>query len=60
MKSEKGVAMKGSIRVILGIFLVFGAIGGMDTVADALLAQVAIAVVGLGMMYSGSKAMERV
>jgi hypothetical protein len=59
MKSEKGVAMKGSIRMVIGFLLVFGAVGGMDTVADALLIQIAVAVVGLGFMYSGSKAMER-
>lgn len=51
--------MKGSIRMVIGFLLVFGAVGGMDTVADALLIQIAVAVVGLGFMYSGSKAMER-
>ena len=52
--------MKGSIRVIIGFILVFGAVGGMDTVPDALLTQIAVAIVGLGFMYSGTKAMERV
>ncbi len=60
MKSEKGVAMKGSIRLVIGFLLVFGAVGGMDTVPDALLEQVAVAIVGLGVMFSGIKAMERV
>lgn len=59
MKSEKGVAMKGSIRLFVGFLLVFGSVGGMDTVPDALLLQIAAAIVGLGLMYSGSKAMER-
>ena len=60
MKCEKGVVMKGSIRIIIGFFLVFGAVGGMDNVPDALMTQIAIAIVGLGFMYSGTKAMERV
>lgn len=59
MKSEKGVVMKGSIRLVVGFLLVFGAVGGMETVADALLMQVVTAVIGLGVMYSGVKAMER-
>ena len=52
--------MKGSIRIVIGFLLVFGAVGGMDTVPDALMSQVIIAVIGLGFMYSGTKAMERV
>jgi len=60
MKCEKGVVMKGSIRIIIGFLLVFGAVGGMDNVPDALMTQIAIAIVGLGFMYSGTKAMERV
>lgn len=51
--------MKGSIRLVVGFLLVFGAVGGMETVADALLVQVVTAVIGLGVMYSGVKAMER-
>lgn len=49
--------MKGSIRVFIGFLLVFGAVGGMDTVPDQLMAQIAVAIVGLGFMYSGTKAM---
>jgi hypothetical protein len=60
MKIEKGITMKGSIRIVIGFLLVFGAVGGMDTVPDALMSQVIIAVIGLGFMYSGTKAMERV
>ncbi len=52
--------MKGSIRLVVGFLLVFGAVGGMETTADALLAQTVVAVIGLGVMYSGVKAMERV
>ena len=58
MKSEKGVVMKGSIRLVIGFLLVFGAVGGMDTGTDAQLPlQLAIAAVGLLAMYSGTRAM---
>jgi hypothetical protein len=59
MKSEKGVVMKGSIRLAVGFLLVFGAVGGMDNVPDALLQQTIVAILGLGIMFSGVKAMER-
>ena len=59
MKNEKGVAMKGSIRLFIGFILVFGAVGGLDNPETPLLAGLALAVVGLGLMYSGNKAMER-
>jgi hypothetical protein len=59
MKSEKGVVMKGSIRMVVGFLLVFGAVGGMETGTDAELPlQLVIAAVGLFSMYSGTKAME--
>jgi hypothetical protein len=60
MKSEKGVAMKGSIRLVVGFLIVFGAVGGLDNPENPVLAGIALAVVGLGLMYSGAKAMERV
>jgi hypothetical protein len=60
MKSEKGVAMKGSIRLAVGFFLVFGAVGGLDTNSATLTQGLILAAVGLGLMYSGVKAMERV
>jgi len=42
------------IRVIVGFFLVFGAVGGMDNATDAqLLPLVAIAAVGLVSMFFG-------
>ncbi len=59
MKIEKGVAMKGSIRLVIGFLLVFGAVGGLDNPENPLLAGLAVAAVGLGLMYSGTKAMER-
>jgi len=48
------------IRVILGLFLVFGAVGGMDNGTDAELPyQIALAVVGLLIMYFGVRKMEK-
>jgi hypothetical protein len=50
--------MKGSIRAFVGLFIVFGAVGGMDTVGDGdLLLATLIAVLGLLLMYSGVRAM---
>ena len=51
--------MKGSIRAILGLIVVFGAVGGMDNATDGqLLALLPIAVVGLLVMYSGVRVMK--
>ena len=48
---ERGYIM---IRVIVGFFLVFGAVGGIDNATDAqLLPLVAIAALGLVSMYFG-------
>ena len=42
------------IRVSVGLFIVFGAVGGMDNATDAeLLPLLALAVVGLTSMYYG-------
>ena len=51
--------MKGSIRLIVGILVVFGAVGGIDAGND-LLPWVALAVLGLFVMSSGVRAMEKV
>ncbi len=51
--------MKGSIRLVIGFLLVFGAVGGLDNPENPVSAGLALAVVGLGLMYSGTKAMER-
>ena len=51
--------MKGSIRLIVGILVVFGAVGGIDAGND-LLPCVALAVLGLFVMSSGVRAMEKV
>jgi hypothetical protein len=46
------------IRFIVGLFLVFGAVGGMDNGTDAELPlQLLLAVVGLTLMYFGSNKM---
>jgi hypothetical protein len=51
--------MKGSIRVIAGLLIVFGAAGGLDTAPDcALSTNFLVAVAGLLLMYSGVKAMK--
>ena len=51
--------MKGSIRFVVGLMLTFGAVGGMENGTDAELPiQLAIAVVGLLVMYSGSRALK--
>lgn len=50
--------MRGSIRMVIGFLMVFGAVGGMDHGTDAQLPlQLALAAVGLFAMYSGSRAM---
>lgn len=49
--------MKGSIRVIVGLLLAFGAVGGIDAGND-LLPCIAIACVGLALMYNGTNAMK--
>lgn len=51
--------MKGSIRTIVGLLVVFGAVGGLDQSTDAqLLGGVAIALAGLLVMYSGVNALK--
>lgn len=50
--------MQGSIRLAIGFFLVFGAVGGMENNPDAnLLTLISLAIVGLFLMFSGTKAM---
>jgi hypothetical protein len=51
--------MKGTIRVILGMILVFGVAGGIDTATDGeLLALIPFALAGFALMISGSNAMK--
>ena len=47
------------IRFIVGLFVVFGAVGGMDNAVDGeLLPLLGIAAVGLGLMYFGTEKMK--
>ena len=49
--------MRGSIRMIVGLVVVMGAAGGLDTATNAqLIPCIAIACVGLAMMASGVSA----
>lgn len=42
------------IRIILGLIIVMGAVGGMDNDPDAsLILLTSIAIIGLGIMHSG-------
>lgn len=53
--------MRGTIRVIAGLLVTMAAVGGIDNATDGnLLACVAIAFLGLAVMYSGTRAMNRV
>jgi hypothetical protein len=53
--------MKGSIRAITGLIITLGAAGGLDTAADRqLYVVILIAVLGLGLMYSGVSAMKEI
>jgi len=53
--------MRGSIRLVVGFLMVFGAVGGMETGTDAQLPlQLLVAGVGLYAMYSGTRAMQTV
>jgi len=50
--------MQGSIRLVVGFLIVFGAVGGMDAgPAEYFYVQILSAVVGLIIMYFGVKAM---
>lgn len=51
--------MKGSIRILLGILIVFGAVGGMEHETASLLEGSLLAVVGLACMAWGVSACNR-
>lgn len=58
MMIDKGNYMKGSIRALVGFFIVFGAVGTLDYDPSAsILVQGGIALLGLAIMYSGVRAM---
>jgi hypothetical protein len=53
--------MRGSIRLGIGFLMVFGAVGTLEADPSAsLLSVLALATVGLVVMYSGVTAMEKV
>jgi hypothetical protein len=55
---EKEEKMTGSIRVFVGLLVVLGSVGGIDTATDSqLLILIPIALVGLAIMASGVRAM---
>ena len=50
--------MRGSIRAIVGLLVVFGVCGAIDTASDSqLLTLIVFAAAGLGIMASGVSAM---
>lgn len=50
--------MKGSIRAIVGLLIVFGVAGAIDNATDSqLLTLIVVAAAGLGLMASGTNAM---
>jgi hypothetical protein len=49
--------MKGSIRTLLGFLIVYGAAGGMDFGTATITEGILLSIIGLGIMYSGVKAM---
>ena len=51
--------MKGSIRIVIGFLLVFGAVGGIDYGTATLTEGILFSVIGLGIMYSGITAMNK-
>jgi hypothetical protein len=52
--------MRGTLRTLVGLLVVFGCVGGMDTATDAqLLVLVPVALLAMAMMYSGVVDMNR-
>jgi hypothetical protein len=52
--------MQGSIRMVIGMLVALGVAGAIDTATDSELAVLAvIGAVGLGIMISGVKALNR-
>lgn len=47
------------IRFIVGLFVVFGAVGGMEDPEAPLLILMGIAVAGLALMYFGTEKMKQ-
>jgi hypothetical protein len=54
----KEIEMRGSIRFVVGLLLVMGAVGGMDNATDAdLIPLTVIAFIGLALIAWGNTAM---
>lgn len=52
--------MKGSIRFLVGFLIIAGVAGGIDSASDSqLLTLIVVAAFGLGIMASGTQAMEK-
>jgi hypothetical protein len=51
----------GTIRFLLGLILVFGAVGGMDdpTLADHFTEQMLLVIVGIGLMFWAGRSINR-
>ena len=53
--------MRGTIRVMIGLLVVFGVAGAIDNATDSqLLTLIVVAAAGLGLMASGTAAMKEV
>jgi hypothetical protein len=50
--------MKGSIRFFVGLLIVAGSVGGVETESADLLEGFLLSIVGLAIMYSGANAMK--
>lgn len=59
MKIEKERKMRGSIRMFIGFFLLWGAAGGLDFPENSVLACLTVAVVGALIGLSGLAAMRK-
>jgi len=61
MQKETSMNQPGTIRLFLGMILVFGAVGGMDdpTLVDHFDEQMMLAVAGLALMFWASCAINR-
>mgnify|MGYP003351865660 CR=1 FL=1 len=59
MTIEKGIEMRGSIRMFIGFFLLWGAAGALDFPENSLLTCVSIAVLGALIGLSGVNAMRK-
>jgi hypothetical protein len=58
MMNEKELKMRGSIRMFIGFFLVYGAVGALDFPENSVLTCLALAVAGLLIGFSGVVAMK--